>query len=757
MEKLNDLIIKSNFAHKEMKIVNHSSEKRWEEKKVYESITLYKSNTLENVTLPKNGTISLSKEIALNDSSLCVKVDTNVEGISPRPSCGFYISFKEMDLTSYNRLSFFVYPKATGYQNFYFHFSLGNSGQEELHAPSLTPNVWNHVIWEINKVPRDKVSKISISPFLGGCPPEATPSLEAYISDIEAQKVDAEYEEGWDTEDRIAYCHSGYLQNSKKIALTGKANDSVFYIYNTDDALIYKKEIKKESNNLGTFYVCDFSEIKAEGTFYLKIDDRKTNPFPISNKAYDSSIWKSLSFLRSLRCGQDIDGVHSACHLNCRTVHEDGRSVPNFGGWHDAGDLSQFEICTAEMAHALLDLALKEKDDEFLFERILEEAKVGLSWLLQTRFNDGQRSLAVSYSSWRSNILLPDNKSILISKAENGPFENLLAAAAEAKGAILFKEIDEVFSLWCERCAIEDFDFGVDGLNKGIYTKRWGPSITPQVNGVLALAACELYNLTKDEKYMIQGTLAAEKIIRCQDTSSKIKGFFYEDEKHTKILAYEHRGHEQSPIQGLVMLCLTFPNHKDYPKWRESISFYKNYILQTSTKVYPYNLIPAHVYDPDKINLDHYTIPTKFADTALDILKAQITAGEKIDNNLYLRIFPIAIQRRGYHATLLSKTKAISMIAKLEKDDKLKQIAVNQLEWILGKNPFSSSTMYGEGYNYHPLYVAYSKQMIGALPVGIKTYNDHDKPYWPVINNAVYKEIWGHTTGKYLWVLADIL
>ena len=38
-----------------------------------------------------------------------------------------------------------------------------------------------------------------------------------------------------------------------------------------------------------------------------------------------------------------------------------------------------------------------------------------------------------------------------------------------------------------------------------------------------------------------------------------------------------------------------------------------------------------------------------------------------------------------------------------------------------------------------------------------KTKDEKDIPYWPVINNAVYKEIWGHTTAKYLWVLADVL
>ena len=131
--------------------------------------------------------------------------------------------------------------------------------------------------------------------------------------------------------------------------------------------------------------------------------------------------------------------------------------------------------------------------------------------------------------------------------------------------------------------------------------------------------------------------------------------------------------------------------------------------------------------------------------------------GIKLNDDVYLRIFPTAIQRRGFHATLLSKTKAVSLVSKITNDQELRQIAINQLEWIFGKNPFATSTMYGEGYNYHPLYVAYSPQLVGALPVGIETKGYDDEPYWPTINNAVYKEIWGHTTGKYLFVLNDLI
>ncbi len=159
-----------------------------------------------------------------------------------------------------------------------------------------------------------------------------------------------------------------------------------------------------------------------------------------------------------------------------------------------------------------------------------------------------------------------------------------------------------------------------------------------------------------------------------------------------------------------------------------------------------------------KININHFTLPPKMStEQATQMLLDQIKGGIDLGDGWYLRMFPISITRRGFHATLLSKTKAVSTLAKVLNDTDLRGIALAQIEWVLGKNPFSSSTMYGEGNNYHNLYVAFSKQIVGALPVGIKTKDNHDLPYWPVINNAVYKEIWGHTTAKFLWVLSDVL
>ena len=759
--KLEDLIIESNGARREIpEDITLGSEYRWQHKTVKESKVLFNGDTLDDVSLVGRGTLSLSSKFSTqNKFCLCVTTNTDIENVTPRPSTVLHFNLKGQDLSGYNRMSTMIYIEATGYQNFYFHFLFGNNGFKTNHAPSIYPNKWTYVTWEVDHIKRDNVAEIEITPFLMGCPPEALPIINIYIANIKAEVVDKDFDEGWNLDERIAYCHSGYMPVSRKIALTGKCDDEYFTITNIESQKVYKYKVKEKETNLGKFYVLEFTNVTETGTYVLEVDGRKTMPFLIDFTCFDSSIWKSLNFLRSLRCGEEVEGVHSACHLNCKTVHPDGRMVPNFGGWHDAGDVSQFEIPTAEIANALTDLATTLKANRFLYTRILEEAKVGLTWLLRTRFGDGYRAMAVTYNIWRKNVVEPTNYSIL-NKAEAGSFENFLSASALASGAKVFKEHDEIFANWCLRSASEDFKFAVEEYEKKIYTIRWGEPIESQTAGAAVLAACELFTATNNDYYLEKAKEFASIVMNCQEkgTDAPMKGFFYEDQEHKYILCYEHRGHEQSPIQGLVKLYQLLPVCDFRDTIKKSLDLYRTYVLDSVKYGKPYLFLPGHIYNVNKINISHFTIPPKVSGEATtNMLLDQIKSGIDLGDGWYLRLMPISVSRRGFHATLLSKTKAVSLLSKVLKDNDLRAISIAQIEWILGKNPFGVSTMYGEGYNYHPLYVAFSRQIVGSLPVGIKTKDSADIPYWPTINNAVYKEIWGHTTAKYLWVMADVL
>lgn len=773
MENLDKLIQESFFANKEMKVdESDSAETRWNNKQVTEEKTIYDCNTMEHAKFHGVGEFSYTNEMQFNNKkTMKIKTSTDIEDMRPRPSSTIHIALDKQDWKAYNRFSVWVYPKSIGFQNFYFHFSLFSTKDSVMHAPSLTPNEWNHISFEIPLFNREEVTKIMMGPLLMGCPPEALPEIEIYFSDVKIQQVKEDYVLGWNLEDRIAYSHPGYLIEYEKKALIQDFKENSFSLVDKENLIVFENSIQIEETEFGRFGVLDFTDYKTTGEYKLTVGKKETAYFSIHNNVYDSSIWKSIHFLNSLRCGDDIEGIHSTCHITHHTAHPDGRLVSDNGGWHDAGDVSQFEICTAEMAHGLIDLSKSvQESDPTLYSRLLEEARWGLNWLLKTHFKDGYRALSVHYSVWRKNHLEgfesldPSNTSFPKNTAENGPFENFLASASLAAGAKAFQDKDSVYANWCLRTAQKDFEFGLDGYKKGIYTKRWGKGPEVQVVGAMLLAAAELFDATQDKTYLDIAAEYAPIIAASQQATYPkwkipLRGFFFEDPTHKTLFTFEHRGHEQTPITGLVRLAEVAKNHPDQSKWEDVLNLYAEYCIRSTELGSPYGLMPAHVYQFEKLNMDRFTIPQSYKEK-YDInqfMKDQIKEGIQLDEEVYLRMFPVAIQRRGFHATLLSKTKALSAIGKYFNNKKLLQLSLQQLEWILGKNPFASSTMYGEGHNFHPLYVAFSRQIVGALPVGIETFAQYDKPYWPVINDAVYKEIWGHTTGKYLWVLADLL
>ena len=94
--------------------------------------------------------------------------------------------------------------------------------------------------------------------------------------------------------------------------------------------------------------------------------------------------------------------------------------------------------------------------------------------------------------------------------------------------------------------------------------------------------------------------------------------------------------------------------------------------------------------------------------------------------------------------------------ANLRGDLESAQLAQLQLEWIIGRNPFAQSTMWGEGHDFTPLYTVLSGDIVGGLPVGIQTHGDKDIPYWPVQSTWTYKEIWTHPVIRWLWLMRDL-
>jgi hypothetical protein len=248
-----------------------------------------------------------------------------------------------------------------------------------------------------------------------------------------------------------------------------------------------------------------------------------------------------------------------------------------------------------------------------------------------------------------------------------------------------------------------------------------------------------------------------QQLERRTDWRIPLHGFFYESHEKKRILEFFHRSNEELMIQGLGMLLIDVPNHQDAALWKASCQAYADYLHDISNLVAPYGILPAAVYELNNAEFAGiYHEGDRVGMPSMEEYNAQVKNGIQLSTNFYLRRFPVAYQFRGFHAVLMGKAKAAFILSDLLEDKELKNIATRQMEYIVGFNPFAMSTIYGDGYDYPPLYGAYAGDVVGAVPVGIETFENDDEPYMPMQVNATYKEIWTHTTAAAMWLVAKL-
>ncbi|HZK94148.1 MAG TPA: glycoside hydrolase family 9 protein [Prolixibacteraceae bacterium] len=711
------------------------------------------------------------------ERSLLMKLPTKMEGPGPQSGrgwgrAGVIRNFENEDLSKFNRISIWIYPDCPGYYQDWLEMRLFNEGSEKLpglfaqegeNTVLLRNREWNHVVWEIGNVARDKISKLEISSWMPGSEPEATDSVAYYLDDLRLEKVEPDYIEGWEVwPGRISFSHTGYQAGALKSAVANNLTANDFSLIDQESGkTVITKPIQKVTTHLGTFQVLDFSEIQKNGSYVLKAGETVTQPFKIDPNTWEATIWKVLNFYYSERCGTPIPGVHGSCHRDWTCIHGDKSIVIN-GGWHDAGDFTQGLGNTGDAVFALFSLAEKmhaRGDNPKLYERLVEEAQWGLDWILKTSFGDGFRNEG-SINSRRTNGIIGDYDDIT-STARNSPRTNLVAAASEAIAYRVLKERDKRLAAYSLKMAKADWQFAIDKLNlkeepssKDIFTGSFDSgNVVHELASAGILASVELWRAAGEARYKAKAIELATIILESQqrklpDWDIPITGFFYTSPTKEHILHYCHRGHEQEPIVALTQLCEAFPDHPDWMKWYSAVTLHSEYLKTIAKYTEPYGVLPASIYTDQ----EYLQVP----DSRQESFRKQVLNGIPLGRGHYLRLFPVWMDYRGHFGTILPKALALNNAARLRGDLESAKLAQHQLEWVIGRNPFSQSTMYGEGYDFSPLYTPSSGDIVGALPVGIQTRGDSDVPYWPVQSTWTYKEVWTHPVTQWIWLMRDL-
>jgi hypothetical protein len=658
------------------------------------------------------------------------------------------------DWSRFNRISLWVYVHPTSLQvysiqlNFDCEAALnGMLDPVSSHVvQNLNAGEWNHVVWEMPEIKRDRVTSFTIAQMLTGHGPEDEGIVTYDFDRIELDRVDAEPYEGWEVAPgKIAFHHVGYRPSEQKLAFAGSSAGSQFDLVDAASGMIaVTLPTRDASNRRGQFKVLDFTTFTKPGKYFLRSGQAVGRPFVVSDDLWFDVIEKALNFYYGQRCGFDVPGVHHVCHKDWQGTHNGQTKIIN-GGWHDAGDLSQGSFRTGGATYAMLqiyDQLQQKKVCPELQKRVLEEARWGLDWLLKTRFGDGYRI------TWARMRYYTDNKvgtvDDMIVSAQNIAFENFLFSAVGAYASRILKTVDPRRSGDSLKAAEEDY--------AAVLQRDWSEATRDEA-AFGALASVELYRTTSKDIYAEQAARFGRLLIQCQEQhfvdGIPITGYFYTSTKRDRLLHDYHSSFEETPLMALRALCETFPNHTDWMEWYGAALLHSEFFQRQGSAISaPFRLIPNSVWRKSEFD----NLQGKNLEGALQ----QYNAGTHLAEGYKLRVFPICHDNlfHGNTAIHMSGTSSMASAALLRNKPEMQDLARLQLQWVLGGNPFSQSLMYGEGYDFQPLFAYCGRDLTGALPVGMDAQND--SPYWPAVNRATFKEMWVLPVSRLLFSLASM-
>ncbi len=756
-------------------------------KKVLESVSVCDMEDLSAWTHTGVGTILLTGD-RCKDGSHSLRLEAPAHPVPMlgwglgRGTCLASTDIGGKNWEAYNRLHFYVYPDCPGARSIYLNLYLENDGKvkvpdqygrEGYHELNLRNGEWNECALEISGLSRDKITKLSFAIEVFGREQTMCDTLRFDVDDVRLEKIEGpEAVKGWvPADERIIFSTSGYRTASvKKAIVTVKENDGFLRIIDADSkATVLTVRPRTEKTEIGEFQTADFSSLKTPGTYRIKVGDVVSAPFYVDDAVWENSVWRILNFLLCERCGYPVPGKHGACHTDIHAIRN-GHDFPINGGWHDAGDMSQQTLQTGEISYSLFQMAAtaKKRGNEKLYARLMEEARWGLDYILNTRLGDGVRALGWGTNLWTDHeIGTDDDSGSREIDVLDGALENYILSGIEAYASMAIHD-DEGMKTFLAKIAAEDFGHAEERFARLGYAElkegsrgHAGMTSESQYHAHISWAASMLYKLTGDKKYAARAAEAIEYTLDCQETNpigkDRLSGFFYRDKSRRVIVHYNHQSRDYAYMEAIAALCETQPENPDFTRWIESMKLYASCLKSMMKYVAPYGMAPSGVYDIHEIedSAGFYATQIWVNGGVENDFKEQLYNGVKLDKEHYLRRFPVWFSFKGNTAVNLSTGKAAAICARVLGDKDLEAVAEDQLFWVVGMNPFGQSLIHGEGSFYPQLYNALPGEMEGEIPVGMQAYFNEDSPYWPQFNTATYKEVWGSSAARWLMLVSE--
>ena len=224
----------------------------------------------------------------------------------------------------------------------------------------------------------------------------------------------------------------GYLPQWRKTAfiLNNQKSQAALELIDTDTrktvATLKPQQTIKDAATGDLLSAVDFSSITQPGKYYFKRERLKSVPFEIGTDIYQQPLRSLLRSYHLQQCGVEIDDPetglsHAPCHLGDGLVarqdayHQADEVLDTTGGWHNGEGYSKYVPTTAVTIARLLNL-YEQYPDRFADNQldlpdadngvadVLDEMKHGLDWLLKMQRADGAVYRKVAGKTWVLNL-----------------------------------------------------------------------------------------------------------------------------------------------------------------------------------------------------------------------------------------------------------------------------------------------------------------------------------------------------------------
>jgi endoglucanase len=227
--------------------------------------------------------------------------------------------------------------------------------------------------------------------------------------------------------------------------------------------------------------VVDFTTETRPGKYRIESGRQQSLTFRIGEDVYDGLMKSALRSFYLQRCGvalaDRITGIsHAICHTRDATpVALDvehpfsGEPIVAAGGWHDAGDFGKY-VATTAISVARLLAAYEDGPQRFVdgqldipesgngMPDILDEARVGLEWLLRMQRQDGSVYRKVAGSKWPEPMSPDLDAQPRFAYGISSP-ETAKVAAVMARAVRVYQPIDDRFAQRCATAALNAWNW----------------------------------------------------------------------------------------------------------------------------------------------------------------------------------------------------------------------------------------------------------------------------------------------------------